>query len=82
MRRSGLNSSSVSSPETRRADLVAELRHALAHELRVELVVAVHGSGGLGVLPLPGSGERAGVRGGARRQHCRMSLPLTLTLSP
>ena len=28
--------------------LVAELRHALAHELRVELVVAVHGSGGLG----------------------------------
>ena len=64
------------------ADLVAELRHALAHELRVELVVAVHGSGGLGVLPLPAGGERAGVRGGARRQHCRMSLPLTLTLSP
>ena len=25
------------------ADLVAELRHALAHELRIELVVAVHG---------------------------------------
>ena len=29
-------------------DLVAELRDALAHELRIEFVVAVHGSGGLG----------------------------------
>jgi hypothetical protein len=29
-------------------DLVAELRHALAHELRIEFIVAVHGSGSLG----------------------------------
>ena len=39
------------------ADLVAELRHALAHELRIEFVVAVHvrrpGSGSACVAPSP-----------------------------
>jgi hypothetical protein len=42
-------------------DLVAELRHALAHELRVEFVVAVHESGGLGmrVFHAPFDGLRA-----------------------
>ena len=61
------------------ADLVAELRHALAHELRVELVVAVHGSGGLAaVLPLPGSGERVRVRGSDSFLQCwRLAPPLT-----
>ena len=66
--------------------LVAELRHALAHELRIEFVVAVHGSRGLGLRdgsaerqsasdlcgaqPRPSRHETGARRSPARRRGC------------